>query len=243
MKRLAILAALLSTTAYGADLPAKPKALAGIVPVCGSGIYLGVNTMGAAGAVANSPVAGESIVQGEIGVTVGYTGTFGPCVPGVASPFWAVEGRFDLTNLNGSSAPGLSLSGPVHLQQRLLYGNPAITQMLGSIPGLGAFSTPSLPVLPSGVTVTTTIPYIGIAVNEQDVSAQLVMSDGTTFATNKVWEVTPEFQVGMWNRLSNTVVVDVHAGYQIQSQGICFGSSSLCPAIGNRWTAGVSFDF
>lgn len=232
--------------ACAADLPVKARdqLQPNLVPVCGAGGYFGINTMGTAGAVSSSPVPGASIVQGELGVTIGYTGTIGTCVAGVANPFWFVEGRFDWTNLNGQTQ-GLSLSGPLHLQQRVGYGNPAISQMLSSIPGLGGFSTPSLPVLPVGVTSTTSVPYLYFAVNEQDVSSQFFMVDGTVFSSNKVWEVSPEIGVGMWNRLSNSVVVDVHAGYQVRTTGACFGGglNGTCPGLGNMWTAGVSFNF
>lgn len=225
--------------ACAADLPAKALAVQPRVPVCGNGFYFGINTMGAAGAVSGSPIPGESIVQGEIGATIGYTGTVGTCVAGAANPFWFIEGRFDLTNLNGSGQ-GLTLSGPIHLQQRIGYGTPAISTFLSSIPGLGGFSTPSLPVLPTGVTSTTSVPYLALAVNEQDISAQI---PAFFMTTGKVWEVTPEFQIGMWNRLSNSVVIDVHAGYQIATTGVCFGGTSLCPSTGNRWTAGMSINF
>lgn len=241
----AILSVLVITFAHGADLPTKALA-PHLVPTCGAGGYFGINTMGTAGAVSSSPVPGASIVQGELGVTLGYTGTIGTCVPGVANPFWFVEGRFDWTNLNGGVGGGLSLTGPLHLQQRIGYGNPAITSVLSSIPGFGGFSTPSLPVLPVGVTSTTSVPYLYFAVNEQDVSSQFFDVSGVAFSTNRIWEVSPELGIGMWNRLSNSVVVDVHAGYQVRTTGACFGGGSAfssCPGLGNMWTAGVSFNF
>lgn len=233
----AILSVLVITFAHGADLPAKALAPRE-VPVCGSGFYFGINTMGSAGAVTGSPVPGESIVQGELGATIGYTATAGGCNPAVPlNPFWFVEGRFDWTNLNGAGQ-GLTLSGPIHLQQRVGYGTPAISTLLSAIPGLGGLSTPSLPILPTGVTATTSIPYLYLAANEQDISAQVL-----GLSTGKTWEVTPELGVGMWTRLSNSVVVDVNAGYRFQSGGVCFGGTSICPGPGGLWTAGLSFNF
>lgn len=244
MKRL-LLASVYSLLAAwpvaAADLALKGRDIAPReVPVCGSGFYFGINTMGSAGAVSGSPVPGASIVQGELGATIGYTSTVGNCNAALPlNPFWFVEGRFDWTNLNGATQ-GLSLSGPIHLQQRVGYGTPAISSMLSAIPGLGSISTPSLPVLPTGVTSLTSIPYLYLAVNEQDVSSQFV-----GFATGRAWEVSPEIGIGMWTRLSNNVVVDVNAGYQIQTSGACFGGglSGICPGLGNMWKAGVSFNF
>lgn len=258
MKKLPVITAYLATAYWllaswpvgAADLPVKSQLQPRLVPECGAGGYFGLNTSGVAGAVSNSPVAGASIVQGELGFTLGYTGTIGTCVPGTATPFWFVEGRFDWTNINGA-AQGLSLSGPIHLQQRIGYGNPAITQMLSVIPGFGGLSTPSLPALPAGVTQLWAMPYLYAAVNEQDVSSQFTFVNPAgniqTLSSNRIWEVSPEIGIGMWTRLSNSVVVDVHAGYQIQTTGACFGSGfggfNPCPGFGNMWTAGVSFNF
>jgi hypothetical protein len=241
--------------ARSADLPLKANAQPQVVPVCGAGVYFGLNTTGTAGAVGGSPVPGASIVQGELGVHVGYTSMVGTCVAGVASPFWFIEGDIDWTNLNGTAVGptgsptaalgSLNLTGPLDLYQRVGYGNPAINTFLSSLPGLGSISTPSLPILPTGVTAINSVPYLYLGVHEQDVSAFFVNAlTGTTLAANKEWEISPEIGIGMWTRLSNNVVVDVSAGYQIQSNGICLGiAGNNCPGLGNMWRARLGFNF
>jgi hypothetical protein len=248
-------AAVFLSLARAADLPLKANAQPQLVPACGSGMYFGINTTGTAGAVSGSVVPGDSIVQGEIGVHLGYTSTVGTCVAGVASPFWFVEANVDWTNLNGTaigpsgSSPSglgaLNLTGPLDLYQRIGYGNPAITSMLSVIPGLGSISTPSLPILPTGVTASTAVPYLYFGVHEQDVSAFFYNPvSGFPLAANKEWMISPEIGIGMWTRLSNNVVVDVSAGYQIQSSGVCLGvAGNNCAAFGNMWRARLGFNF
>lgn len=239
-KSLLSLALILSgiVSAQAADLPVKTKAVTPLtIPACGSGIYLGLGTTGSAGAVANSPVPGASIVQGEVGATIGYTSTVGTCATNGPNAFWFIEGNFYWTNLNGTTN-GLNLSGPADLFQRVGYSNPALTSILASLPGFGSISTPSLPILPAGVTAGAPAPYVYLGLHEQDVSAFFA-----GLASNREWEVSPEFGVGMWTRLSNSVVVDVYAGYELQAQGLCIGPTGFCPAIGNMWRAGVKFDF
>jgi hypothetical protein len=243
-----------SMSARAADFPVKANAQPQIIPACGAGLYFGINTTGTAGAVSGSPVPGASIVQGELGAHVGYTSTVGACTPGVVSPFWFIEGNIDWTNLNGTAVGptgsptaalgSLNLTGPLDLFQRVGYGNPAINTFLSSLPGLSGLSTPSLPVLPAGVTATTAVPYLYLGVHEQDVSAFFVNAlNGMTLGANKEWEISPEIGIGMWTRLSNNVVVDVSAGYQIQSNGICLGVTSMCPGLGNMWRARLGFNF
>lgn len=246
---LAFLILVYSFQARAADLPVKAAATSAnprTFPQCGSGIYLGLGTTGSAGAVAGSPVPGASIVQGEIGVTVGYTSTLGTC-GATGSNFndlWFVEANFYLTNLNGTSSPGLNLTGPADLFQRVGYSSAAINTFLSSIPGLSSISTPSLPVLPSGVTAGSGQTYVYGGIHEQDVSAFFVNAlTGAALSSGRQWEVSPEFGVGLLYRLSNGVVADVYAGYELQAQGICFGVASTCPGIGNMWRAGVKFNF
>lgn len=246
MKKGAFLGAVYSLMgiwpALAADLPPTPRqirTMPALIPVTGCGTYFGINTSGAAGAVSGSPVPGASIVMGELGAHLGYT-----CTTDAVGGFWFLEGNFDWTNLNGATQ-GLSLSGPIDLFQRVGYGTPAIGQMLSVIPGLGSISTPSLPVLPPGVTAGPAVPYLYLGVHEQDVGAQFVNPNtGAVFNSNRVWEISPELGLGFWNRLSNQVVVDVSAGYQVRSTGVCIGlPSGQCPGMGNMWRARVGFNF
>ena len=238
MKRI-LLAALLASAPIGAasaaDLPVK--ALPRTIPLSGCGLYMGLGTSGVAGVVKDSPVPGASIVQGELGVNIGYT-----CTTGTAGGFWFVEGQANWVNANGATN-GLSLSGPIDLFQRVGVGAPMITQFFSVIPGLGGLQPPGLPILPVGVTAGPAVPYLYAGVHEQDISAQFILGDGTTLGSNREWMVAPEIGIGMWTRLSNSVIADVYAGYKIQTTGVCLGFTSICPALGNSWTAGVRFDF
>lgn len=220
------------------SVPKAQKAIARDIPVTGCGTYLTVGAAGGAGPVSNSPVPGASVVQGEIGAGLGYTCATSP------TSLWFVEGSLWFANLNGATN-GFSLSGPLDGMIRAGYGNAAITQVLGSI-GFGGIAVPSLPVLPAGVTAGTPVPYAALAGHFQDVSSQFIdPNTGNVFTANKVWEVAPAFQLGMWYRLSNNTVADIYGEYQIRTSGACFGGglAGVCPGLGNMYRGVVSFKF
>jgi opacity protein-like surface antigen len=227
IRSLAIAAALACVSAaHAADMPTKASPLTGI-PLAGCGTYFGLNTMGMAGAMNNTGVPGASVVQGEIGGQIGYTCT------NANGNFWFVEGMFDFANINGQSQ-GLSLSGPVDLFQRAGIGTP-IASMLSLFPTLGTLSTPTLPILPAGVTAGPGVAYLYAGVHEQDVSAQL------NAATNRVWSISPEVGVGIRYRLSNAVVADTFVGTQFRGQGVCIGG--VCSGTGNAVRVGFSLNY
>lgn len=238
MKKLllaAVYTVLAAWPATAADM-AKPKlAVPALIPATGCGMFWGIHTEGGAGAVSGSPVPGASIVQGEIGGHIGYT-----CANADQS-FWFGEADFSLTNANGATN-GLSFRGPIDLLQRVGYSNPVAMQFISQLfPGLSSISTPSLPVLPSGVTAGPAAPYVYAGIREQDVSA-----DFFGFDSGKTWAIAPELGVGMWYRLSNGVVADVSAGYTLRSNGVCINSplgSLGCPGIGDMWRARLGFNF
>lgn len=242
MKRLLLASAYFALAAWpaqAADLPVKARAVAPLdIPTTGCGTYFTVGAAGGAGPVSNSPVPGASVVQGEIGAGFGYTCAMSP------TSLWFVEGSLWLANLNGATN-GFSLSGPLDGMIRAGYGNAAITQVLGSI-GFGGIAVPSLPVLPAGVTAGMPTPYAAIAGHFQDVSSQFIdPNTGNVFTANKVWEVSPAFQIGMWTRLSNGTVADVYGELQVRTSGACFGGgmSGVCPGMGNVYRGVVKFDF
>jgi opacity protein-like surface antigen len=225
---IAACAALLSTAAIAADLPVQAinKALAGGYPTrCG--YYYGVGTGGSAGAVQGA-VVGTQIVQGEIDALVGYTCPFS------GSAFWFVEGSFGMNNVNGS-VNGLALSGPVILQQRVGVGSPAnaLFNPFGS-----SLSLPSLPALPAGVVASNANPYLFAGIVEQDIAAQLGFD-----AHSHQWLIAPEVGIGMLTRLSNGVVVDTWAGWQMNSQSFCPGITGACAKLGNTGRVGVAFKY
>src|ERR1700759_2380098 len=196
MKKLlmAAAAALLSTTAFAADLPvaAINKALSAGYPVkCG--FYYGVGTGGSAGAVTGAAV-GTQILQGELDALIGYT------CPFAGAAFWFAEASAGMNNVNGS-VNGLALSGPVILQQRVGVGSPANALFN---PFGNSLAVPSLPILPTGVTVTgTAAPYLFAGLIEQDIATQLGLD-----SHSHQWLIAPEIGIGMLTRLSNGSVVD-----------------------------------
>jgi hypothetical protein len=228
MKRLLFLLALMVAPAYGADLPVKAL---GPIPVQGCGTYFGLNTQGLAGTITTSIVPGASVVQGEIGAVLGYT-----CANTANSAFWFVEGTFDAANINGTST-GLNITGPADFMQRAGIGFTQLQSLLNFFPTLGTFSTPSLPVLPAGVTAGPASPYIYAGLHEQDISARFGLGSNTE------WLLAPEIGAGARFRLSNSLVADVWAGWQMAQKGVCVGDArgfAGCGSIGNAARVGFS---
>lgn len=224
---IAAAAALLSTAALAADLP-------GVITKGGSigyptkcGFYYGVGTGGSAGAVQGA-VVGTQIVQGELDALVGYTCPFG------GAAFWFVEGSIGINNVNGN-VNGLALSGPLVLQQRVGVGSPAnaLFNPFGS-----SLSLPSLPALPVGVVASNANPYLFAGIVEQDIATQLGLD-----THSHQWLIAPEVGIGMLTRLSNGVVVDTWAGWQLNSQSFCPGNGMACGKLGNAGRVGVSFKY
>jgi hypothetical protein len=196
MRKIVLLTALLaSSAASAADL--KAPAPSGY-PYTSCGVYFGIDTAAISG----------STSQGEIGGVVGYSCPLG------AQAFWFVEGMFNYTNLSTTNN-GLALTGPVSLEQRIALGSP-LSNLLGLFPSLN-LQVPTLPLLPTGVTVTTAHPYMFGAFHEQDISASVGLS------SNKAWEFSPGFGVGVINQLSNGVALDVFTEAQFQTQAYCVG--------------------
>ena len=231
MKKLILALVLLSSTAYAADVTKapKPQLLAGYAAgQCG--MYFGINTLGSAGTISGGP-PGASIIQGDVGLTLGYGCPFGT-TPG---NFWFVEGNFDWANLNGSQN-GLALTGPLHFEQRVGAGSP-LSSMLNLFPNpFSGLSTPSLPLLPPGVTSGPQYPFIFVSLHEQDVSA--------TFGTsqNRDWLISPGLGIGLESRLSNGVVADVTAQWVLQSTGIAIGGAQSVK-LGNAAEVGFTLKY
>lgn len=213
----------LGSASFAADL--TTKAPSGY-PTTGCGFFYGVGTGGSAGAV-NGAVVGTQIVQGELDGVVGYTCPLG------AQGFWFIEGSVGYNNVNGS-VNGLALSGPLVLYQRFGAGSPinALFNPFGN-----GLSMPSIPVLPPGVTQLSALPYLFAGIVEQDISAQLALSQ------NKQWVIAPMIGVGLDTRLSNGAVVDTWAGWQMNSQSFCPGGGQACGKLGNAGRVGVTFKY
>lgn len=232
MKKLLLIAgaaALFAGSALAADLgsmPTKARVASGY-PTTRCGMYYGLGTGGSATAV-NGGVVGERIVQGELDAILGYTCPIG------GNGFWFVEGSVGFNNINGATN-GLSLSGPLVMIQRIGGGSP-INGLFN--PFGNSISLPSLPALPNGVTAGPANGYFFAGVVEQDVSAQFGLMQ------NKQWVIAPLLGMGMLTRLSDGVVVDTWAGWQMNSNSICLGGrGGGCVKEGNGARVGVSFKY
>lgn len=224
------LAVLLGSSAFGADLPTKAQPGYATYPV-GCGMYYGANTMGQTAAVENA-AAGTQIVQGAIGLTLGYT-----CPMGGSGGYWFADGMFDFANLNGS-ANGFALSGPAMFEQRFGIGAP-VPLLISLIPGLASLqnAVPSLIPLPSGVSISTSFPYIFGSLHEDDVG----ISNG--FTSNKQYLISAGVGVGNKIRLSNGVVFDPFAEYILPSSQMCVGITGSCITRGAAVRVGAALEF
>ncbi len=220
MKRISTLAlclALAPGAALASDV-ASPIVKAPVYqyPTTKCGLYYGVNTMGSTGAVENAAVGTQS-VQAGIGVTLGYT-----CPAGAG--YWFVDASADFANLNGSSN-GFALTGPAFFEERFGFGAP-VDLLISLIPGLASLqnAVPSLIPLPTGVSVTTSSPYVFAGFHQNDVGVSL------GFASNREYLLSAGFGLGTKTRLSNGVVFDPFVEYILPSSSVCLGplGGNLC---------------
>ena len=220
----------ISATAQAADFATKAitsQLTAGYPTRCG--IYYGIGTGGNAGAV-NGAAVGTQIVQGDIDAIVGYT------CPFAVNAFWFVEGQGGFSNLNGATN-GFALSGPGLFIERAGAGSP-INSLLGSIlPASTNPALPSIPLLPAGITSRPGNGYAFAGLVEQDIGAQIGVFSGHQ------WVVAPLVVLGLLTRLSNNVMVDTWAGWQMNSQSFCPGGGTTCARLGNQARVGVAFKY
>jgi hypothetical protein len=216
--------ALLAPAAHAADVANKAPASSFAYPTTKCGLYYGVNTMGSTGSVSNAAV-GTQIVQGAIGLSVGYTCPVGP-------GYWFADASFDFANLNGSQN-GFALSGPASFMQRFGFGAP-VNMILNLIPGLSSLqnAVPSLVPLPAGVNVVTTNPYLAAALHQDDTGVSIGL------ASNKQYLFSGGFQLGTKTRLSNGIVFDAFAEYTLPSTQTCVGITAGCIKRGAEFRVG-----
>jgi hypothetical protein len=237
MRRLLPFLALLTATgaASAADMAVK-NPLNGPYPTTRCGFYYGINAEGGAGIVPNAP-AGTTMIAGDIGVLAGYACPIG------ATP-WFLENIVDFQNLNAGNN-GFSLSGPIHVEQRVGVQTP----LLQLLPNIGfnvgtqlGTPQPTSAVLPPGATLNGTVQnYIYGALNEDDISSSQV-----GLGAARKWLVSPEVGTGLlipFKTAGGTpIVADSYAGYEVQSNSMCIGSG-MCPKLGNRYKVGLSFKY
>jgi hypothetical protein len=233
-KVLAFAIGLIASPAFAADLPAvvtKGPAYSPYQYPTGSGLYYGVNTMGTSTSIENSAV-GTQVVQGAIGLTVGYTFSIGQ-----GGGFAFIDGMFDFANLNGSNN-GFNPTGPAQFEQRFGFGAP-VNLLIGLIPGLSSLqnAVPGLIPLPSGVSVNTSSPYLYFGLHEDDTGVSVGL------AANKAYLISEAIGVGTKVRLSNGVVFDPFAEYTFSSSSLCLGIASGCVNRGTGVRVGTALEF
>jgi hypothetical protein len=219
--------------ARAADIPVKAPAAQSFLsgyPYVGSGFYWGLNSFAAVGsATASAPGLNPNSIttnQGAIGLTLGYTWSS----PNV---FYAVEGMFDFTNLNGS-APGLSLNGPAALELRVKAGTP-LSNVLAMLPSLGLPTVNPFPAL-SGTAVATNVHNYLMAGLHADATGLDV-----GVASNKQWQFSPSVGMGMMGQLTNAVAVDTWVEAIFASKSTCVGAlAALCVKQGTKYQAGIA---
>jgi hypothetical protein len=219
-KFLVAIMALIAAPAIAADLPIKAPAAAVFsgYPYTSCGVYFGIDTQLVSG----------SASQGEIGALIGYSCPLGP------QAFWFAEGIFNFANLN-STQNGINLDGPASFEQRLAVGTP-INNVLNVFPSLG-LTLPTLPILPSGVTVTTSHPYMFVAFHEQDIG----VSSG--LGSFREFEFSPGAGIGVLNQLSNGVALDVFAEVQFLDKAFCAPVAGGCNSVGTLGRAGLALKY
>jgi opacity protein-like surface antigen len=241
MKRLigiALASTFLTGAALAADnLPTKSNPFAQPYDLTRCGAYFGINTFGSANSVQSANVTpGTQVVQGAIGGTLGY----GCPINAVTGSFWFAEVMGDVTNINGATNGFSFTNAPASFTQRFGAGTPLQT-MLGTLLPAGtpnmAAAVPTLPLLPAGVTAGPGAPYAFIALHEDDISAQIGLSQ------NRQWLISWGVGAGIRYRLSNLVVADTFAEYKAPTNIMCVGpvGSVACGKIGQGARLGVQF--
>ena len=228
---LAMFASVSNVRASDLNTKALPSLISNGYPSLKCGMYYGLNTMGSTGSVNNAAV-GTQIAQGDIGATLGYA-----CpLSADGSSFVFADGFFDFSNLNGSTN-GLALSGPATFMQRVGLGSP-ISTMLNFFPSLNFPALPAIMPLPAGVTAGPSNPYMFAAIHEQAIGASVGLASG------KEWLISPGIGVGMKTRLSNNVVFDTFAEWQMKSSSLCVGPiSNGCTTVGNTARVGFALEY
>ncbi len=197
----------------------------------GCGVFFGINTMGVAGLVDGGP-PGATILQGDIGVTLGY----GCPIGNTPGSFWFAEGDFDFANLNGN-ANGLGLTGPAHFQQKFAVGGPAgaLLSLFPNSPFAGLNgAVPALPLCPTGVVCGTQYPFMFVSLHEQDIGGQLAVA----VERNREWLVAPGIGLGLESRWSNGLVVDTTAQWRLDSTDLAIGPQKV--KLGNAVIVGLT---
>lgn len=209
-----IVLTLFAVPAVAADMPVKaPKQVLPGYPYDNSGFYFGAGTFGGGGHVTGvAPgVNAAALVTNQIAATgvVGYTW-------GTRNAFYAIEGQFGVTNINGNTA-GLSTSGPMTALVRGKVGIPLDT-LLALFPSLPVtWSIPPFPLLPAGQTATNVHTYAFAGVKMDDISTNFGLS------SNKEWRGAPIAGIGAMGQLTKGLAADAWVGTAWPTKALCVG--------------------
>jgi len=227
--------ALLSSTAFAADLPVKaapPTTPA--FPYSQAGAYWGVTTFASQTAVnVNAPGAnvGQATIDGgSIGLLAGYSM---PVNKG--ANFFALEGNISAQSINGSTqqtAGVLSIKGPYRVEAIAKYGMPC-ANIAAYFPTLGSV-LPTLPGLPAGYSLASNChAYIGGGAAGEDISATLNMNGGGSVSSGSEWSLAAVAKFGQIWQLTNGSAIETWVEYESNGRSFSVGSGvpKLTPSI------------
>lgn len=239
MKRaLLALAALYPLTTQAADLPLLKAAPGAIGYPSAAGWYGGI---GGEATVANSSVAGTSLYSAGASFLAvgGYQFR-------VAGTWAAVEVSAGYQNLGGSQVcstlPGTcSIGSNWSFSEGIIFGFPW-TQVFSYLPALSSIfgTNPVLP-LPTGVTPTSSLPYVGGFLDEAQSNATLAALTGNS--TGSAWQLTPAIAIGTLNALPNGVVLDTRLKYEFANSSFAVNPGGITANRGSALKAQALFKF
>lgn len=217
----AALAALLSTAALAADLPVLKAPVYTGYP-SSRGCYAG---LGAAAEVAKASVTGIDTgaslytAGAAIDVAVG-------CAFLIGGTWAAVEVDATYMNLGGNTVCAVTncaIGSTWGFSQGVLFGFPW-TDVMGYLPSFGGLfgGSASVP-LPPGITSTSSRPYIGAWLHENDVSASFGLMNA------RAWQLTPSIGLGAIHNIAcgtcvtKNLVLDTRVEYEFNDSSFAFG--------------------
>jgi hypothetical protein len=234
-------AMLFAGPAVAADIATKAQPVPFLTgyPYGTSGLYAGLFTEGGAGpVVASAPgvnPASLTTTTAGIGVDVGYA--WGS----KASPLaYALEGKVSANNFNGANA-GFSVSGPVSFEVTGLVWMPvSLIQNAFSalnIPNLFGSIAP-FPTLAGNVTASNVQAGFGAGLRGDDVTIAYL-----GVGSNKVFDFSPKIEFDLMEQLSNGSALREYTEMIFQGQGHVLGAQQVKGTLGNKYMAGVMYNF
>ena len=233
-----------ATVAMAQPQPPTPPAQAGYPAINMSGVYVGIGSFAESTSSTINTGAGSSNLNGlgaALEASIGYQYR----IPG--NNFAFTEASVSYTNLGGStscqvsttSVTGCSTKAPWGFGIEQAFGFnwtypltliPAFSSLFGGVSPSG--------LIPSGVTPVSSVPYISVRADFDDVQATV---GGT--GSGSVWQVAPELRLGLINYLpQGGGVLKTYIGYEFSNASIAIGPGTSA-SVGNTLRAGLSYAF